>query len=137
MPDVIGTGLAFPFQFDDRGRVKTSIDQADGTTSQAGKLRHLYECLYQLIQTAPGERAMRTNLGCGIHDFVFDPNDESLVAVMLYYIADVIERWDLRVVLIGINATHNIGVFKATVTFQVRNTKEIANLIIPVLEGGT
>ena len=137
MPDVVGTGFKFPMQFDERGRVKTSIDQADGSTSQEGKLTHLYECLYQLIQTAPGERAMRTNLGCGIHDFVFEPNDESLVAVLLYYIADVIERWDLRVVLIGIDATYKGGVFNATINFQVRNSKEIANLIIPVSEGGT
>ena len=132
MPDVVGTGFRFPFQFDNRGRVATSIDQSDGSTSPSGKMTHLYECLYQLIQTAPRERMMRTGFGCGVHDFVFEPNDDALDGVMLYYIADVITRWDTRVALIGISSSRNQGKLTAVINFRIRDTKEIANVAIQV-----
>jgi len=135
MADVIGIGWDFPFNFDDNGRVSKSSDQPDGTSSPSASKQHLYEGLYQLIQTAIGERLMRTNLGCGIHDFVFEVNDETLLSLILYYVSDAIARWDYRVDIIGIDGIVDQGTLKATLSFKVRNTQEVNNLVIPLVEG--
>jgi len=132
MADNLGTGWKFPFQFNDRGRVDITADQTDGSTSQEGQVDHLYGNIYQLVQTSVHERLMRTELGCGIHDFVFQPNDESLVALLLFYVTDVVTQWEPRVEVVDIIASQDpqLGILNATITFRIRRTNEFGNVVV-------
>jgi hypothetical protein len=59
----------FPYRIDGRGRT--------GTTTDADHLRDLIE---QVLFTAPGERVMRPDFGCGLAQLVFEPNSTTLAA---------------------------------------------------------
>lgn len=61
--------LDFPYRIDGRGR--------SATTGAADHLRDLIE---QVLFTAPGERVMRPDFGCGLAQLVFEPNSVTLAA---------------------------------------------------------
>ena len=69
MTEIIGSGLAFPLQVDRRGGIALAARRAT-TSTQAIEL---------ILGTAPGERPMRPEFGCGIHDLVFDTIDADTI----------------------------------------------------------
>ena len=62
MSDIIGTGIAFPLRVDRLGGLALS---SSGDTD-------VQEAIDVILGTAPGERPMRPEFGCGIHNHVFD-----------------------------------------------------------------
>ena len=62
--EIIGSGLAFPLQVDRRGGIALARDEQD-----------IDQAIQLILGTAPGERPMRPEFGCGVHDFVFDSID--------------------------------------------------------------
>ena len=65
MADIIGTGIAFPLRVDRARRPRARLA---ATTTWRRRSRII-------LGTAPGERPMRPEFGCGIHDHVFDVID--------------------------------------------------------------
>jgi phage baseplate assembly protein W len=61
--------LDFPYRIDSRGR-----------TAEAGEGDHLRDLIEQVLFTAPGERVMRPDFGCGLSQLVFEPNSVTLAA---------------------------------------------------------
>jgi phage baseplate assembly protein W len=61
--------IDFPYQIDGRGRTAAS-EGAD----------HLRDLIEQVLFTAPGERVMRPEFGCGLAQLVFEPNSTTLAA---------------------------------------------------------
>ena len=61
--------LDFPYRIDGRGRT-AGTDDAD----------HLRDLIEQVLFTAPGERVMRPDFGCGLAQLVFQPNSPTLAA---------------------------------------------------------
>ena len=59
----MATNLRYPYQFDARGHTATADEDA--------WIRGLIE---QVLFTAPGERVMRPDFGCGLAQLVFAPN---------------------------------------------------------------
>src|SRR3954469_13831046 len=93
MTDILGSGIAFPLQVDRRGGIALARDETD--VGQANQL---------VLRTGagggpqpPGERPMRPEFGCGVHDFVFDTVDAATVARMETEIRSALDRWEPRV----------------------------------------
>ena len=68
MADIIGTGISFPLRVDRLGGLALSSGDTD-----------VQEAIDIILGTAPGERPMRPEFGCGIHNHVFG-NDRRLDA---------------------------------------------------------
>ncbi|MDQ6793162.1 MAG: GPW/gp25 family protein, partial [Candidatus Dormibacteraeota bacterium] len=62
--DFIGSGLAFPLRTNPTGRV--ALVSHD---------REIEESIRLILGTAPGERPMRPEYGCAIHDYIFATAD--------------------------------------------------------------
>ncbi|MGZ4249016.1 MAG: GPW/gp25 family protein, partial [Solirubrobacteraceae bacterium] len=62
--DILGSGLAFPPTVDHRGAL-----------ALVGGRDDIEQALVVILGTAPGERPMRPEFGCEIHDLVFDTID--------------------------------------------------------------
>ena len=82
----IGAGLAFPMQVD-----------ATGGIALVRREREIEESIRLILTTAPGERPMRPEFGCGIHDFVFAPADSSTAGQIAYEVRTALERWEPRI----------------------------------------
>ena len=86
MTEIIGSGLAFPLQVDRRGGIALARDEQD-----------IDQAIQLILGTAPGERPMRPEFGCGVHDFVFDSIDANTVGRMEDAIRTALERWEPRI----------------------------------------
>ncbi len=63
------THLHFPYRISALGRTATT-----------GDANHLRDLIEQVLFTAPGERVMRPDFGCGLSQLVFEPNSTTLAA---------------------------------------------------------
>ena len=88
MTEIIGSGLAFPLQVDRRGGIALARDETD-----------IEQAIELILGTAPGERPMRPEFGCGVHEFVFDTVDASTIGKMELAIREALDRWEPRVIV--------------------------------------
>ena len=123
MTEIIGSGLAFPLQVDRRGGIALARDETD--VEQAIEL---------ILATAPGERPMRPEFGCGVHDFVFDSIDATTVGRMELAIRDALDRWEPRVVVQTVEFNLDEvadGRLIIDIGYRVRVTNTMRNLVYP------
>jgi phage baseplate assembly protein W len=123
MAEILGSGIAFPLQVDRRGGIALAHDETD--VDQAIQL---------ILSTAPGERPMRPEFGCGVHDFVFDTIDAGTVARMETEIRSALDRWeprievsDLEFELDGVDR----GELLINIAYRLRATNHMRNLVYP------
>ena len=123
MTEIIGSGLAFPLQVDRRGGIALARDETD-----------IEQAIELILSTAPGERPMRPEFGCGVHDFVFDSIDASTVAKMEDAIRDALDHWEPRVVVESVEFNLDEvadGRLIIDIGYRVRATNTMRNLVYP------
>jgi Bacteriophage baseplate protein W len=123
MSEILGSGVAFPLQVDRRGGIALARDETD-----------IDQAMLLILGTAPGERPMRPEFGCGVHDFVFDTIDAGTVARMETEIRAALDRWEPRVevtdVQFDLDGTDR-GELVIEITYRVRATNHMRNLVYP------
>jgi uncharacterized protein len=121
--DIIGSGLAFPVRLDRRGAVALVSDEAE-----------LEQAIRLILATAPGERPMRPEFGCGVHDFVFESIDATMLGRVEQAVRIALERWEPRIRVhridfeLGDAAAGRLGI---VITYVVRATNLERNLVFP------
>jgi phage baseplate assembly protein W len=121
--EIIGSGLAFPLQVDRRGGIALARDEMD-----------IEQAIELILATAPGERPMRPEFGCGVHDFVFDSIDATTVGKMELAIRDALDRWEPRVVVETVEFNLDEvadGRLIIDIGYRVRVTNTMRNLVYP------
>src|SRR3954466_5487289 len=123
MTDLLGSGLAFPLQVDRLGGIALASGEQD-----------IDQAIELILPPAPGERPMRPEFGCGVHDFVFDSIDAATVGRMELAIRDALDRWEPRVG--GETVEFNLdqvgeGRLIIDIGYRVRVTNTMRNLVYP------
>jgi phage baseplate assembly protein W len=121
--EIIGSGLAFPLQVDRRGGIALARDETD-----------IEQAIELILATAPGERPMRPEFGCGVHDFVFDTIDASTIGKMELAIRDALDRWEPRVIVETVEFDLDEvsdGRLIIDIGYRIRVTNTIRNLVYP------
>lgn len=114
------TAVAFPFQIDDLGSVSTQSGDAN-----------LRAKIVEIVLTAPGERVMLPEFGCGLRDLVFDPNNEILAATAEYTISRALVRWLPDEILVeNVQVGSTDGQLEVRVTYLRRDRLERAQVKI-------
>lgn len=121
--EFIGTGLAFPLHTDSTG----SIALVSGE-------REIVESIRLILATAPGERPMRPEFGCAIHDLVFAPADAATAGRIAYEVRLALERWEPRIelsdVVVRFDAVDH-GVLLIDVRYTLHGGNDPRNLVFP------
>ena len=123
MTEIIGSGLAFPLQVDRRGGIALARDEQD-----------IDQAIQLILGTAPGERPMRPEFGCGVHDFVFDTIDAGTVARMETEIRGALDRWEPRIQVQTVDfdlSGADSGLLTIDIGYTVRATNTERNLVYP------
>ncbi|MER5705907.1 GPW/gp25 family protein [Micromonospora sp. NPDC002296] len=119
----IGAGWAFPLRTD-----------ATGGMALVDREREIVEAIQLILGTAPGERPMRPEFGCGVHDYVFAPADENTAGRIAFEVRRALDRWEPRIdvhdVVIGFDA-EDAGVLYIDVRYSIRGTNDPRNLVFP------
>lgn len=121
--DFLGRGLAFPVTSDGSG----SIAYAEAETDVEQSIRIV-------LGTAPGERVMRPQFGCGIHERVFDSIDTSTRSLIEEDVRDALLEWEPRIDVESVSATvspDEAGKLLIEVDYRVRATNAADNLVYP------
>jgi phage baseplate assembly protein W len=121
--EFIGAGWAFPVRTDPTG----SVALVNGE-------REIVESIRLILATAPGERPMRPEFGCAIHDLVFAPADAATAGRIAYEVRLSLERWEPRIELSDVVVRFDEiddGKLLIDVRYALRGSNDPRNLVFP------
>ena len=121
--EFIGRGWAFPLRTD-----------ATGGIAMVSREREIEEAIRLILGTSPGERPMRPEFGCRIHEFVFDSADGATASLVAAEVNRALGRWEPRInvedVAISFDAT-DVGVLYIDIRYSILATNDRRNLVFP------
>ena len=129
--DFLGRGWSMPVDLDARtGTVATTAYEED-----------VKQSIRIILETAPGERVMRPNFGCGIHDLVFTSVDATAIQLIRSNVEEALRRCEARIELLSVAVDEQAttqGKLLVELEYRIRKTNQTGNLVFPFYfrEGG-
>lgn len=122
--EFLGRGWAFPFRIEPAsGRVATAADEED-----------IRQSILIILRTAKGERVMRPDFGCGIHNLVFAAIDTATLAQVKREVEDALRNYEARIAVTAVKArAGNLlnGQLVIEIDYRVRQTNQPGNIVFP------
>src|SRR3954471_21026855 len=87
----LGVGWKFPIQVTPTGQIARSFFE-----------QRVEESIYLILDTAKGERVMRSDFGCGIHELVCAPNNAMTVARIAQGVRQALTAGEPRIDLLNV-----------------------------------
>lgn len=120
----LGEGWTFPPRVEpDTGRIAMIAHEED-----------IRESIRIIVETSRGERVMRPDFGCGIHDLVFDVVSSATLRRVEREVGEALRRFEARIdeVSVTVNATDvHLGRLDISVDYIVRSTNQPGNFVFP------
>ena len=119
----LGSGLAFPLAVDQRGAITLVSGETD-----------IAQAISIILATAPGERPMRPEFGCAVHDHVFDVLDASAFGAIESAVREAIERWEPRASVVAVDfdlGGRHEGRLDIVLTYEIPEVPGVRNLVHP------
>lgn len=119
----IGRGWPFPIRPATGGRLAFIGGEE--------KIRH---SIWIILGTAPGERQMLANFGCGIHDLVYQPNTAALRGLVQVQVRDALTRWEPRIDVMDVRVEtppEGRNHLLILIDYRVRESNSFYNLVYP------
>src|ERR1700757_540329 len=117
MADLIGSGLSFPLGADQRGVLALAHGVSD-----------IEQAIRLILGTALGERPMRPEFGCAVHDLVFDTIDAEMVGRVDTAVHQALTRWEPRIEVTDLDfdlGEVEHGKLVITITYAVLATSKL------------
>lgn len=120
----LGRGFRFPITADSvTGKIETVSYEED-----------IKQAIYIILMTRKGERVMRPEFGCGIHEFAFGSMDYTTLSLMEKSVTEALILWEPRIrdaeVEIGLDEQDS-GRLLVNINYVVRSTNNPYNLVYP------
>lgn len=122
MTDFLGRGWSFP------------VDASDGDVGLVKGETDIEQSIRVILSTAPGERVMRPNFGCGIHSYVFEAVDTTRLTLIEDEVRDALIEWEPRIEVLAVDAEladRSTGRLDVDIEYRVRRTNNEFNLVYP------
>jgi uncharacterized protein len=119
----VGKGWAFPVRVN-----------ATGGIALVSNEREIEEAIRLILGTATGERPMRPEFGCRIHNYLFASSDATTAGMIADDVKSSLLRWEPRIDVIDINVgfdEHEPALVYIDVRYRIRNTNDARNLVFP------
>ena len=128
----LGRGWAWPVQLDPRTGLVASVAYEDD----------IRQSMRIILETAPGERVMRPNFGCGIHELVFEALDSTTIQRIRSTVEEALRRCEARIDVLSVEVDESAtaeGKLLVEIEYRVRKTNQVGNLVFPFYfrEGGS
>lgn len=126
-PTFLGTGWRFPVQTVDGVAVELSASERD-----------IEESIQLILRTSKGERVMRPDFGCGIHDYVFATIDTTTLTLIESTVEEALIEWEPRIDVLNVAADRtglDRGRLPIRVDYRIRSTNTERNLVYPFYLG--
>jgi len=109
-----------------------AVNPQGGTRMVTGP-ENVERAMRLILGTAYGERPMRPEFGCAIHDMLFEPATLDLLTRMQVEVEDSLARWEPRVDIVGVVAQFDTDPSRIliTISYQIKGTYDHRNLLVP------
>jgi phage baseplate assembly protein W len=121
--DFIGAGWSYPLGTD-----------ATGGVALVTREREIEQAIRLILGTACGERPMRPEFGCRIHDHVFGPASSATAGQIAYDVREALERWEPRIEVDEVEVSFDAiesGTLYIDVGYEIRGLNDPRNLVFP------
>lgn len=120
----IGTGFSFP----------VSIDKTTGRFVQVSEEDDIKQAIYIILMTRKGERLMRPEFGCDIHNYAFEMLDFTVLSQMKSAVSEALILHEPRIRDIEVvvrTDDQEAGKVWIDISYIVRQTNNPYNLVYP------
>ena len=119
----LGVGTAFPLSLDPgtRGLARAPFEES------------VRQSILVILGTAKGERVMRPDFGCGIHELVFANTSATTIGRVIREVHESLLRLEPRidVMRVDVTAGDTRNVLLIDIDYEVRATNTAFNLVYP------
>lgn len=125
--EMIGRGVAFPLRMSEGYNHLATVGGDD----------NIKQSIYIIIHTAPGERVMRPDFGCAIHDLIFSPANNQTAREAERHVSNALKQWEPRIDLQEVRVSAQQGdlpehgYLLIEVDYTLKSTSDSNNLIFP------
>jgi len=120
----LGVGWKFPIEADAEKGLEGSIATAEYEDS-------IRQSIWMILGTAKGERVMRPDFGCGIHDLVFAVNGTGTTGRMTAAVREALIEWEPRIEILNVATSSRDNMLLIEIEYRVRITNSRYNLVYP------
>ena len=119
----LGTGWAFPIEYDRRGAISTVSEEDD-----------VRQAVHIILGTNPGERVMRPDFGAGIRAMLFEPMNTNTLERLKHKTKQALIRWEPRIdnIEVSLQTELSLGKILIEVRYRIRSTNTFYNLVYPL-----
>jgi phage baseplate assembly protein W len=121
--DFVGAGWAFPLATD-----------ATGGVALVAREREIEEAIRLILATSPGERPMRPEFGCRVHEHVFAPINASTAGAIASDVRYALEMWEPRITVLDVLVSFDqadLGTLYIDIHYSIRGVNDPRNLVFP------
>ena len=129
--EFLGRGWAHP----------VALDPVTGGIATAAYEDDIQQAIRIIIGTSPGERVMRPDFGCGVHDLVFADMDTAVFRRLEANVRETVSRYEARIDVTRVAVYWGDvlrGELLIELEYRIRRTNQTGNLVYPFYfkEGG-
>jgi phage baseplate assembly protein W len=119
----LGVGTGFPF----------TLDAQTHVVARAAYEESVRQSILIILGTAKGERVMRPDFGCGIHDLVFAPVTAATAGRIIRDVHEALLRLEPRIDVteVDVKSGDTSNVLLIDIDYEVRATNNAFNLVYP------
>jgi uncharacterized protein len=120
----LGRGWSFPVRVHDK----------EGTIRLSEYEQDIREAIWIILSTSKGERVMRPDFGCGIHDLVFEVINTTTLADISERVREALATFEPRIDVMRVDALSGGGTdgqLRVSIDYLVRGTNNQFNLVFP------
>jgi phage baseplate assembly protein W len=119
----LGKGWKYPVEIDRMGGV--AFSELEESIRQSVLI---------ILGTAPGERVMRPQFGCEIHELLYAPNIQATASLAAHHCQDALLKWEPRIQDVSVEGQPSPDEptrLDISIRYRVRQTNAVRNLVYP------
>lgn len=120
----LGRGWSFPVR----------LHEKEGTIRFSEYEQDVREAIWIILSTSKGERVMRPDFGCGIHDLVFEVINTTTLTQIENTVREALATFEPRIDVTKVSALSEgslDGQLRISIDYVVRGTNNQFNLVYP------
>lgn len=121
--DLVGSGWRFPLGVGVGGGIALTFDNEE-----------IEQAIELILLTPKGQRVMRPEFGCQIHELLFAPINAGTLAAAEHYVREALAWWEPRIDVLEVLA-EPVGAaspcLQLTISYRVKTTNDERSLVFP------
>ena len=100
----------------------------------ADRSEKVRQSIWIILSTALGERQMRPEFGCGIHELLFEPNTARLHGLVQVKVREALTRWEPRIDVLDVRVEPQVdrrNYLLVRIDYRLRDNNAFYNLVYP------